>query len=169
MLHKTLLISLGLLTLANCNAQKEAKNATGVPVTHNNSHPTKTAQNKINVIYFNEGENKFLKEYDMNVTFKGISEDSRCPQGVNCIWIGAAVAQVEVMGVATRPTTLSLSTIEKADRNYHQSEYFNGYTISLAEVTPYPTSEKDSKALQGKYRIGIIISKEDLQKGSTTK
>lgn len=169
MLHKTILISLGLLTLANCNAQKETKNASGAPVTQNNSLPTKTAQNKINVIYFNEGENKFLKEYDMNVTFKGISEDSRCPQGVNCIWIGAAVAQVEVMGTTTRPTTLSLATLEKADRNYHQSEFFNGYTISLAEVTPYPTSEKDSKALKGKYRIGIIISKEDLKNGSTTK
>lgn len=169
MLHKTLLISLGLLTLANCNAQKETKKTSGTAITNNNSRPTKTAQNKINVIYFNEGENKFLKEYDMNVTFKGISEDSRCPEGVNCIWIGAAVAQVEVMGTTTRPMTLSLSTIEKADRNYHQSEYFNGYTISLAEVTPYPTSEKDSKALQGKYRIGIIISKEDLKNESTTK
>lgn len=169
MLHKTILLSLGLLTLANCNAQKDTKKASGTSITNNNPRPTKTAQNKINVIYFNEGENKFLKEYDMNVTFKGISEDSRCPEGVNCIWIGAAVAQVEVMGTATRPTTLSLSTLEKTDRNYHQSEYFNGYTISLAEVTPYPTSEKDSQALKGKYRIGIIISKEDLKNGSTTK
>jgi hypothetical protein len=55
----------------------------------------------------------------MNVTFKGISEDSRCPKDVNCIWAGVAVAQVEVMGTATRPMVLNLASMDNKGRNYH--------------------------------------------------
>ena len=40
---------------------------------------------KDGILYLSEGENKFLKEYNMNVTFKRI-EDGHCPEGVNCIW-----------------------------------------------------------------------------------
>ncbi|AZA51640.1 hypothetical protein [Chryseobacterium sp. G0201] len=166
MLHKTIIFSLGLLTLANCNAQKETKTSTKNPTTAEIKE-TKPMSKDENIIYFNEGENKFLKEYEMNVTFKGISEDSRCPEGVNCMWAGVAVAQIEVMGLATRPMTVNIATTENAGRNYHQSTEFNGYTISLKDVNPYPTSQDGAKALAGKYRIGIVIKKTG--ENSTTK
>lgn len=163
MLHKAIIFSLGLLSLASCNAQKETK--TSVITTN-----TKESMGKENnIIYFNEGENKFLKEYEMNVTFKGVSEDSRCPKDVNCIWAGVAVAQVEVMGIATRPMVLNLATTDHEGRNYHQSADFNGYAISLTELAPYPTAQDGAKALTGKYRIGIVIKKAGETSNSTTK
>lgn len=166
MLQKTIIFSLGLLTLASCNAQKETKTSTKTSVaTH--TKEIKPMSKEGNVIYFEEGENKFLKEYEMNVTFKGISEDSRCPEGVNCVWAGVAVAQIEVMGLATRPMTVSIATTENAGRNYHQSAEFNGYTISLQGVNPYPNSQDGAKALAGKYKIGIVIKKAG--ESSTTK
>ncbi|MCS3532724.1 hypothetical protein [Chryseobacterium sp. JUb7] len=153
MIYKSIILSLGLLTLANCNAQKGMKTSAANPAKD-------SSMNKEgNIIYLNEGENKFLKEYEMNVTFKGISEDSRCPKGVNCIWAGVAIAQVEVMGLATRPMVLNLATEENEGRKHYQSSQFNGYTVSLAEVTPYPESQDGAKALAGKYKIGIIIKK----------
>lgn len=156
MICKSILLSLGLLTLASCNAQKETKTSA---VTANKD----SSMNKENnIVYLNEGENKFLKEYDMNVTFKSIAEDSRCPKGVNCIWAGVAIAQVEVMGVATRPMVLNLATEENEGRKHQRSSSFNGYTVTLAEVTPYPESVNGAKALAGKYRIGITITKENL-------
>lgn len=103
----------------------------------------------------------------MNVTFKGISEDSRCPEGVNCIWAGVAVAQVEVMGIATRPMILNLASMDFPAKNYHQSAGFNGLQFTLQEVTPYPKSE-GTKALAGKYKIGITIGKAEAP-SSTTK
>lgn len=166
MLHKTIIFGLGLLTLANCNAQKETKTSTKNTVT-SEIKDVKSMNKDENIIYFNEGENKFLKEYEMNVTFKGISEDSRCPEGVNCMWAGVAVAQIEVMGIATRPMTFNIATTENASRNYHQSTDFNGNTISLQEVNPYPTSKDGVKGLAGKYRIGIVIKKGG--ENSTTK
>ncbi|RKT01541.1 hypothetical protein [Chryseobacterium defluvii] len=153
---KAIIFSLGVLTLTNCNAQKETKTSTKAPVV-TNTKETKNMGKEGSLIYFNEGENKFLKEYDMNVTFKKVSEDSRCPKGVNCIWAGAAVAEVEVMGIATRPVTLRLATMDDAGKNLFSSAEFNSYTISLAEITPYPTAEGGAKALNGKYKIGIRI------------
>ncbi len=156
MICKSILLSLGLLTLASCNAQKETK--TSAVTANKDSSMSK----ENNIVYLNEGENKFLKEYDMNVTFKSIAEDSRCPKGVNCIWAGVAIAQVEVMGVATRPMVLNLATEENEGRKHQRSSSFNGYTVTLAEVTPYPESVNGAKALAGKYRIGITITKENL-------
>jgi hypothetical protein len=165
MFYKTIIFGLGLLALINCNAQKEPDSKLKVHVEDNGETRITTKDGEI--IYFNEGENKFLKEYQMNVTFKGISEDSRCPKGVNCIWAGVAVAQVEVMGVATRPMTLTLASLDNKGRNYNKSADFNGYTISLADVNPYPGDGESAKALNGKYKIGIIIKK--MGENSTTK
>ncbi|WP_426278846.1 hypothetical protein ACN9MN_06350 [Chryseobacterium sp. S-02] len=157
MLHKTIILSLGLLFLINCNAQKETKTSTKVNVDKNGV--TEVTNKNGEIIYFNEGENKFLKEYQMNVTFKGVSEDSRCPKDVTCVWAGVAVAQVEVMGTATRPMTLNLASIDNKGRNYTKSTEFNGYIISLADVQPYPGATEGTKALNGKYKIGITIKK----------
>lgn len=167
MFHKALIFSLGILALTGCDAQKKTKTETK---TSEMSSNTKTPDQKGDIMYFNEGENKFLKEYQMNVTFKGISEDSRCPEGVNCIWAGVALAQVEVMGTTTRPVILNLASMDHPARNYHQSADFNGYTITLQEVTPYPKAASDGlKAAMGKYKIGISIKTTESPSGTTTK
>lgn len=154
MFYKFILSTFALVFLTNCNAQKESKSSEKVTMKESRN---KKIEGK--VIYFAEGENKFLPEYQMNVTFKNISEDSRCPEGVTCVWQGAAVANVEFMGTTTRPMTIPLATTENTGRNYHKSTVFNGYTISLVEVTPAATSGEGAKSLAGKYRIGIIIAK----------
>lgn len=159
MLNKTIILCLGLLFLINCNTQKGTKTPTKVNTDENGA--TKVINKDGEVVYFSEGENKFLKEYQMNVTFKGISEDSRCPKDVNCVWAGVAVAQVEVMGTATRPMTLNLASIDNKGRNYSTSAEFNGYTISLVDVQPYPGAAEGTKALNGKYKIGITIKKQE--------
>jgi hypothetical protein len=165
MLYKTIILSLGLLSLINCKTQKETKVSTGNQVENSENLAKNTKDDSI--IYFNEGENRFLDKYQMNVTFKRISEDSRCPKEVNCIWAGVAVAEIEVMGTATRPMTLSLASMDNKGRNYHQSADFNGYRITLTEVNPYPESAQGTNALNGKYQIGIKIQKPD--EDSTTK
>ncbi|NIF04528.1 hypothetical protein F3J23_03660 [Chryseobacterium sp. Tr-659] len=166
MFHKVIILSLGIFALTGCDAQKKVKNTTKTSEGSANTMNSNTQKDPI--VYFNEGENKFLKEYQMNITFKGVSEDSRCPEGVNCIWAGVAVAQVEVMGTTSRPTILNLATMDHPGRNYHQSADFNGYTITLQDVAPYPKSQDGAKALAGKYKIGITIKKAN-PSGSTTK
>lgn len=166
MFHKAIIFSLGIFALTGCDAQKKTKADTKTTEMSTN---TTTSDQKNGIIYLNEGENKFLRESDMNVTFKGISEDSRCPEGVNCIWAGVAVAQVEVMGTSTRPMVLYLATMNHPGKNYHQSADFNGRTITLEEVTPYPKAEGGTSALVGKYKIGISIKNMEIPSDSTKK
>ncbi|AZA58283.1 hypothetical protein EG349_06825 [Chryseobacterium shandongense] len=158
MLYKAIILSAGLL-LINCKTQKGAQLPLKEHV-ENSGNQIRDLNNE-SVIYFNEGENRFLDKYQMNVTFKGISEDSRCPKDVNCVWAGVAVAELEVIGTTTRPMTLSLATLDNKGRNYNQSADFNGYTITLIEVNPYPGSVEGSKDLKGKYKVGITIKKSD--------
>ena len=217
MIHRLILTSFGILTLATCqnpkvsetNAEQEtvktetATNSTKpktVDTTVNqNSGETKsktagepemsvglppdkeavetakkeqqnsTVKNTAGIVYLKEGENKFFKEYEMNVTFKKMTEDSRCPKDVDCIWAGVATAEVELMGLYTRPVTLKLSTMSDAKKGYTKSQEFNGYTITLVEVSPQTTAEKGFKALQGSYRIGLQFSKGSTGSGTTTK
>lgn len=169
MFHKIIILSLGIFALTGCDAQKKSKINTKTTEMPAGTKTTSTNSQKDGVIYLNEGENKFLKEYQMNVTFKGVSEDSRCPEGVNCIWAGAALAQVEVMGTSTRPMILNLASIDYPGRNYRQSAEFNGFTITLQDVAPYPKQQDGTKALAGKYKIGITIKKADQSTDSTTK
>ncbi|AZA84716.1 hypothetical protein C1637_18190 [Chryseobacterium lactis] len=169
MFHKIFILSLGIFALTGCDAQKKVKTDKNTPPGSANTTMTKPKDQKAGIIYLNEGENKFLKEYQMNVTFTGISEDSRCPEGANCIWAGVALAQVQVMGTATRPITLNLASMDHPARDYHQSADFNGYTITLQDVTPYPKTDGGASALTGKYKIGITIKKEEKPSGSTTK
>lgn len=168
MFHKVIILSLGIFALTGCDAQKKVKTDAKVSEMPSDTKNTRSDDQKNRIFYFTEGENKFLSEYQMNVTFKGVSEDSRCPEGVNCIWAGAALAQVEVMGTSTRPMILNLASTDYPERNYHQSADFNGYTITLKEVTPYPKSGDGTKALAGKYKIGITINPEK-RSVSTTK
>ncbi len=164
MYHKAIILSLGIFALTGCDAQKKSKASSNASQVQTNPKVIPSTTEKDGVLYLSEGENKFLKEYQMNVTFKGISEDSRCPEGVNCIWAGAALAQVEVMGTATRPAILNLASMDFPARNYRQSAEFNGYFITLQDVSPYPKQQEGAKALEGKYKIGITIKKADSTK-----
>jgi hypothetical protein len=169
MFHKVIILSLGIFALTGCDAQKKSKAATKASQVQTNPKAMNSNDQKDGIVYLSEGENKFLKEYQMNVTFKGVSEDSRCPEGVNCIWAGAALAQVEVMGTSTRPTILNLASIDFPGRNYRQSAEFNGYIITLQDVAPYPKQQEGTTALAGKYKIGITIKKARQIIDSTTK
>lgn len=190
MIHRLLLSSLTILTLATCQNQNAAtsekttsvENTTVVTNPNTTSTPTKgepktsdglpkvedavkapekeqANSNKKNMVYLKEGENQFLKEYEMNVTFKRMVEDSRCPKDVNCIWAGNAIAEVEFTGTYTRPVTLQFSTMSDANKGYFNTRNFNGYSISLVNLTPETTTAKGFKALKGSYKIALQFEK----------
>lgn len=154
---------LGLMSFLNCTPQEKItkKNSSEVNTQTENTN----SENKI--YYFLEGENKFLEEFQMNVTFKNIQEDSRCPKEAQCVWQGVAVANLEVMSTTSRPVNLQISTLEMSNRNYYKTQVFNGYDISLKELTPYPSITDKGRKLQGKYKLGIVISKTKNEENTT--
>lgn len=91
-----------------------------------------------------EGETVVLK--GVSVKFLEVIEDSRCPEGVNCMWAGRAIVKAEVTSNGkTEEVTLIFGETrpgEEKNTNLFTSEEFviNGLTLN-----PYPTSESTGK------------------------
>jgi hypothetical protein len=110
------------------------------------------------LIYLKEGENIFLQDQQMNVTFKQITEDSRCPENARCVWQGVATAEIELMGTYTRPVTLTINDIDMPDKGYSRKVFFNGYQITLEHLSPNRVAGQEKK-LKGLYKIGLRFEK----------
>lgn len=145
-----------IFSLANCQNQNSANSASS---NENSTVETNSTSPQKEIVYLKEGQNLYLEEYKMNVTFKRMTEDSRCPKDAQCVWAGNATAEVEFMGVSTRPMVLQLSTINDPTRGYQKTQNFNEYSISLVEVSPETISGKGFKDLQGSYKITLRFEK----------
>ncbi|ULT23334.1 hypothetical protein KUH03_29635 [Sphingobacterium sp. E70] len=86
-----------------------------------------------------------MKEYPLQIKFNRIVEESRCPEGVDCIWAGVAVAEIELTDKATKPVILNLATTDMQTRDYQKSTDFNGYTVTLQNVAPIPRQNAEHK------------------------
>lgn len=92
----------------------------------------------------------------LEVGFMAVTEDSRCPTEVECFWAGQAVVLLAVTldGQAVGP--VSLSTIEAAPNDVLRQATVGGYTISLADVRPYPESPGGIAA--GDYVAELVVT-----------
>lgn len=147
---RTVLFIILSVVLVNCASQK----ADVVQRNAQSEQSSGTLQ-----INLKEGETRFLKDIKTNITFRNITEDSRCPQGVDCIWAGVAVADLELMSVHSRPQNVQLATMKIIGRNYNNTTQFNGYEFKLIKVLPYPSDKIPSANLKGKYHITLEIRK----------
>ncbi len=154
MIHKIGIITFGLLAAVGCQT---AKTTTDIPkpATKSASAPKQMLNQNPDekptkgIVYLKEGQNVFLNQYEMNVTFQGVLEDSRCPPGTNCFWVGNATVDVVLMGTYTRPMHMQLSTFEDAKKGKFRTGIFNGYKVSLvnmSETKPYQIGLKFEKA-----------------------
>jgi hypothetical protein len=69
------------------------------------------------------------------VGFRGVTQDSRCPSDVACVWAGDAAVRVPVTIGRMAWTSLDLHT--NVDP---RSATFREYTITVVELRPHPRS-----------------------------
>lgn len=87
-----------------------------------------------------KGETIILK--GVSIQFVEVVEDSRCPEGVDCIWAGRAIVKAKV--TANGKTEEKLLTFgeeksgEEKNTNLYSSENF---AINGLSLKPYPTAE----------------------------
>lgn len=140
-----------LLLMTSCQSQK----------VNSTDNKTKMEQTKDkNLVYLNEGENVFLKDYQMNVTFKKVTEDSRCPKDANCIWEGVATVEIEMTGTYSRPRTITLNTITDTDKKYTNTGIYAHHRITLVQLLP---ESKPNNSDNTSYEVGLKIEKIDLK------
>ena len=80
--------------------------------------------------------NRQAKVSRSNLTIKFVAvEDSRCPADANCVWAGNAKVTIKVTNGRGQSKTFDLNT-----HLQQKSARFDGYEITLGEVSPYPRS-----------------------------
>jgi hypothetical protein len=86
------------------------------------------------------------------VAFESVLEDSRCPEGVDCIWSGNAKIKVRSSKQKQTSATTELNT----DVGAKSSSYSN-YEISLIALKPRPKADKAVRP--DEYKATLIVTK----------
>ena len=97
------------------------------------------------------GETVFVKAAEMNVRFVAVTEDSRCPADVTCIWAGEVKVSLEI-----RESSQAVSQVEISAGA--GSTVAGGYSVTVARVEPQPVST--TRIAPGDYRVTLKIEKQ---------
>ena len=152
-IRKMILVSLVTTLLTSClPVAKFPATATITPVSTATPKPIIPTKQLIEPkldeeIQIKFGESITLEKGRLRIKFKSLAGDSRCPQGVVCVWAGNAEVILEVS-----KNEIALNTA--LDPN---EKVVGDYNIQLLDVIPYPKVGEEPKPED--YRINIIVSK----------
>lgn len=101
------------------------------------------------------GQQLKIEGEDLQIKFAAVTEDSRCPADVNCIWAGNARVALDLIEnkCTTRITVNTQSNSQAADEGKS-----GRYRVKLVKLDPYPRT--DRKTAPGDYSATLLISKE---------
>lgn len=88
----------------------------------------------------------------LTIKFLSVAEDSRCPEGVNCIHAGNAKIQIKVAKRGGSAKNFELNT--NSDPNIVS---FEGYKIKLENLVPTP--KENIRINRNGYTATLIVSK----------
>ena len=101
------------------------------------------------------GETAHLKGEQLQITFLEISEDSRCPRNVTCVWEGRAVAVIEVF---QGDTAQQIMLTEQGISELSAKESFEEYEFQY-RILPYP-EKAEVQISPDEYRLMLTVKKE---------
>ena len=87
------------------------------------------------------------------ICLDSVVNDSRCPEGVQCIWEGNAEARFKFVNPDESQIFFNLNT----NRNFTRDTTIGGYKFTLNTIYPYPSIK--SIILHKNYRAEIKIEK----------
>ena len=87
---------------------------------------------------------------DVRLTLKAVTDDSRCPVDVTCVWEGDAKVAVEVL----TPTPRAEHELHTSGRDSHEARH-GAYRITLVKLEPAPRST--ATISQGDYRATLVV------------
>ena len=99
------------------------------------------------------GQRALIAGENLGIRFEEVTEDSRCPRGVTCIWAGRVTCMVEITQASA---SYRMAVTEPGLSDEYSRESYEGYELAF-HVTPYPEAGK--KIAKDTYRLHLIISK----------
>lgn len=98
------------------------------------------------------GRQALVKEAGMKLTFTALVEDSRCPEGVDCIWAGNGKISLTVKKGRHKSVSFDLNTTTEP-----RSFVYQGFEITLVKLAPYP--KKDQTIKKSDYVVTLKVTK----------
>lgn len=99
------------------------------------------------------GQSAFVGGENLELGFRGVVEDSRCPKDVTCVWAGRVncLVELERAGSSSHVTLTELGLTEEYSRQRYEE-----YELAF-HLTPYP--EAGTKIPTDAYRLHLIVTK----------
>jgi len=98
------------------------------------------------------GESASISGEDLEVYFKEVVGDSRCPQGVTCIWAGEATSVIKI----THSGTSYEKVLTQPGLTEPPQDEFQDYII-VFDLKPYP--QENVQTGEEDYRLQLEIRK----------
>ena len=99
------------------------------------------------------GETVSIRKESLKISFSSVSEDSRCPEGVTCVWAGNGKIVLRLTKSRKRSATMSLNTTLDPKHDDYQ-----GYDVKLVSLDPYP--KKGATIKKKEYVATLIVSRD---------
>ena len=97
------------------------------------------------------GQEKLLRGAGVRVRLVEVEEDSRCPEGVQCVWAGNVRVALLVKGPGRASRRVALNTaLEPRELK------LNGRTVTISKVSPSRVVNHEIKART--YRVTLTLS-----------
>ena len=100
------------------------------------------------------GESSVINGEQLRIKFVEVSEDSRCPKDVTCIWEGRVTAVVEI---STDGSSQQLKLSQPGLTDEPSRETYMGYELTY-KVEPYP-EQAAVQIMADEYRLLLIVSR----------
>ncbi len=96
------------------------------------------------------GQTAEIRGTGLTVRFASVQEDSRCPEGAQCIVAGKARILLNVSGGGEPPADVELSTARGSEDAARANQ-----AIQLLELTPHPSLKRSTQPAD--YRARLVV------------
>jgi hypothetical protein len=141
--------------LAGCGTQKTT---TPIVISTTTTATTAATTPGTQLVFLNvpftlaPGQTARIESEGMDIRFVNVTGDSRCPQGVECIWAGQVTCAMEI----TKNNILNQVTLtDSAGSGASTGQDFQNYQI-LFSVTPSPVAGQTTAG--NDYRLTMTVS-----------
>ncbi len=97
-------------------------------------------------------QSALLQSKDIRIQFLNVTEDSRCPSGVTCIWQGQVKASI---GISKGSQSIGNFTLGLTPDKTMALKSFDNYFVQLIDIKPYPVST--NKTLTSDYVATLTL------------
>jgi len=98
------------------------------------------------------GQQASVRGENLTITFRAVTEDSRCPEGAMCLWAGNGRIVVELRKEGSTATSAELNTYSEPKR----VSYLD-YQIHLKSLWPYP--RVDARIDPSDYSATLVVTR----------